>query len=75
MGYKLLQMLVKKSRVLVLTYKNHALDDFLQHCVEGQYTKTMARVGRNSADSAELQACNLRSLKKKLAKTVDQDCF
>lgn len=59
----------------MLTYKNHALDDFLQHCVEGQYTKTMARVGRNSADSAELQACNLRSLRKKLAKTADQDCF
>ena len=60
----------------MLTYKNHALDDFLQHCVEGQYTKTMARVGRNSADSAELQACNLKSLrKKKLAKTADQDGF
>ena len=66
-GYKLLEMLMKKSRVLVLTYKNHALDDFLQHCVEGQYTDQMARIGRNSTDSAELQACNLRSIKKKLS--------
>ena len=31
-GYKLLRMLVGKSRILVLTYKNDALDGFLEPC-------------------------------------------
>ncbi|CAK8999471.1 NFX1-type zinc finger-containing protein 1 [Durusdinium trenchii] len=66
-GCKLLQMFLPNSRVLVLTYKNHALDDFLQHCLQAGYVDTVARVGgRSNDDSQELQSCNLRSLRKKL---------
>ncbi|CAJ1404526.1 unnamed protein product [Effrenium voratum] len=70
-GFKLLQLLLPQSRALVMTYKNHALDDFLQHCVEAGYTDQLARIGgRSNEDSQELQACNLRSLKRKaLSKT------
>ena len=61
-GFKLLQLLLPQSRALVMTYKNHALDDFLQHCVEAGYTDQMARIGgRSNEDSQELQACNLRT--------------
>ena len=44
----------------MMTYKNHALDDFLQHCVEGGFTEKMVRVGKSSVESSELQARNLQ---------------
>eukprot|EP00435_Cladocopium_sp_Y103_P053980 s593_g17.t1 len=66
-GCKLLQMFLPQSRVLVLTYKNHALDDFLQHCIDAGYVEDVARIGgRSTADSQELQSANLRSMKKKI---------
>eukprot|EP00439_Symbiodinium_sp_Y106_P009193 s3245_g1.t1 len=46
-GYKLLRMLVGKSRILVLTYKNDALDGFLEPCRKDLGEHQVARIGRN----------------------------
>ena len=39
-----------------------ALDDFLQHCVDAGCLDDVARIGgRSTAESQELQSCNLRT--------------
>ena len=68
-GLKLVQLLLSASKgiklpILVLTYKNHVLDEFLKalyliYPSQGD----IIRIGGRSAEP-ELEACNLNSLKK-----------
>ena len=57
-GHKLVQLLTGNSRreggwrVLVLTYKNDALDAFLELCKKAPDSPEVARIGRGSAERA-----------------------
>ena len=63
-GVKLIEMLIsasslpKNSQILVLTYKNHALDEFLLAC---KSFVNVVRVGGRSEEE-ELQSCTLREV-------------
>ena len=59
----------QRSPILVLTYKNHALDEFLKHL--RLHNIKVARVGGRCKDS-ELENCNLSELKRS---KVDRDLW
>ena len=60
--------------ILVLTYKNHALDEFLKELLK-YYPDGVVRVGGRSKDP-ELEQINLNQRKRNTRKTqVLQDCF
>ena len=68
LGVKLLQLLLSISPtpslpILVVTYKNHALDEFLKAIIS-LYPDEIVRVGGRSQDP-EVAKCNLNELKKK----------
>lgn len=77
-GVKMLQLLLSVSalsspKILVLTYKNHALDEFLKDALK-LFPNKVARVGGGSKD-AKLNDISLRNLKKSATrdyKLVDQ---
>jgi len=52
--------------ILVLTYKNHALDEFLKELLQ-YFPNEVVRVGGRSKDD-ELAKCNLKELKAKIQK-------
>uniref|UniRef100_A0A0G4F2S1 DNA2/NAM7 helicase helicase domain-containing protein n=1 Tax=Chromera velia CCMP2878 TaxID=1169474 RepID=A0A0G4F2S1_9ALVE len=52
----------RASPVLVLTYKNHALDEFSKHCGRAMGFSVVARLGSRSQDE-ELEACSLASFR------------
>ena len=67
-GIKIVQTLLNmesrpKSPILVITYKNHALDEFLKETLKLAPTR-VARVGGRSSEP-DLQACSLQELSKK----------
>ena len=68
-GVKLVQMLLSASNfpkgnpILVLTYKNHALDEFLVDCMNKIGTNNVIRVGGRSLET-KLDCRNLSSVKK-----------
>lgn len=69
LGIKLMRILRSlsnpiKTPILVLTYKNHSLDEFMKELV-AIYPNEVARVGGRSQDEA-LASCNLRELRKNL---------
>ena len=49
--------------ILLLTYKNHALDEFLKDALNFLSPKDIARIGGRSKEE-KLDACNLKELKK-----------
>ncbi len=66
-GIQLVQLLfsittLPSSPILVLTYKNHALDEFLKEMVK-LYPDDVVRVGGRSKEPT-LEACNLNEIKK-----------
>ena len=66
-GVKLVRLLLSVSTrppgpIVVLTYKNHALDEFLKQCVGFLGISAVARLGGRSRDPA-LDACQLRTMK------------
>lgn len=67
LGIKLMRILRSLSNpistpILVLTYKNHSLDEFMKELV-AIYPNEVARVGGRSQEEA-LASCNLRELRK-----------
>ena len=67
-GLKLLELIKSmstrdESPVLVLTYKNHALDEFLKDALK-LYPGEVARIGGRSKEP-ELESCNLKECVKK----------
>ena len=50
--------------ILVLTYKNHALDDFLMDCLKPDVAGPdgVARVGGSNLEGSKLDRCNMRTL-------------
>ena len=50
--------------ILVLTYKNHALDDFLVDCLKPDVAGLdgVARVGGHNLEGSKLDSCNIRTL-------------
>eukprot|EP00095_Tigriopus_kingsejongensis_P008280 maker-scaffold1620_size33299-snap-gene-0.6 protein:Tk08280 transcript:maker-scaffold1620_size33299-snap-gene-0.6-mRNA-1 annotation:"nfx1-type zinc finger-containing protein 1-like" len=63
-GTKLMEAILlaePSSPILVLTYKNHALDEFLKHCLKFCSLKDIVRVGGGSK-AEELNECNLTLL-------------
>ena len=54
--------------ILLLTYKNHALDEFLKHMLEFCHPKDLVRIGSRSKEAA-LESCNLQSIMRSLAKS------
>lgn len=76
-GLKLIDILLSLSRplttpILILTYKNHSLDEFLKELVK-IYPHDIARVGGRSQEK-EIAACNLNELRKsnKMSRDVVQ---
>ena len=65
----LLQFSDISKPILVLTYKNHALDEFLKHILE-YFPHTVARVGGRCHDP-QLQHCTLSELRKRHKKSND----
>jgi hypothetical protein len=66
-GVKIAQLVLSmpdrpSGPILVLTYKNHALDQFLQDCL--QFCSSVVRVGGRSTNEA-LQEKNIHQLKRK----------
>ncbi|TRY69333.1 hypothetical protein TCAL_04452 [Tigriopus californicus] len=60
-GTKVIETILKyqvDSPILVLTYKNHALDEFLKQCLEFCPLEELVRVGGRSKEPA-LEPCNL----------------
>ena len=66
LGVKIVQLLLSLSPklekpILLLTYKNHALDEFLKHMLEFCSIQDMVRIGGRSKEP-ELETCNLKYL-------------
>jgi hypothetical protein len=73
-GIKLTQLLLSmqdsegkpivNAPILVLTYKNHALDDFLTGCLKPEVAGPdhVARIGGRSVEGSPLYNCNIRSI-------------
>jgi hypothetical protein len=51
--------------ILLLTYKNHALDEFLKHMLEFCQKDDLVRIGGRSKEP-ELEECNLQSIMRSL---------
>eukprot|EP01050_Picozoa_sp_SAG11_P007701 SAG11_NODE_651_length_7926_cov_2.465057_1_plen_2511_part_00 len=75
-GIKLLQLLLSMKTsdgnavvdrpILVLTYKNHALDDFLNECLKPDVVgpNHVARSGGHQIEGTPMEACNVRVLER-----------
>ena len=63
MAQEVLELVLPCSRVFVLTYKNHALDEFLKRCVK-RHSRDVLRVGGRG--DKELDMHNLRVKKRSL---------
>ena len=50
-----------KKPILLLTYKNHALDEFLKHMLRFCQKHDMVRIGGRSKEP-ELESCNLKNI-------------
>ena len=66
---KIVQLLLSLSTklekpILLLTYKNHALDEFLKHMLDFCDIDDMVRIGSQSKE-LQLESCNLKNLRKK----------
>ncbi|XP_046847641.1 NFX1-type zinc finger-containing protein 1-like [Xenia sp. Carnegie-2017] len=69
-GVKIVQLLLSLSPklekpILLLTYKNHALDEFLKHMLEFCVKDDMVRIGGRSKEP-RLESCKLKSLRKEI---------
>jgi hypothetical protein len=55
---------VVRTPIVVLTYKNHALDDFLLSCLSPEVAGEgrVGRIGGSNLEGSKLHACNVRSL-------------
>lgn len=55
---------VVNGPILVLTYKNHALDDFLTDCLDPKVVGKahVARIGGRDLEGSALDECNIRTL-------------
>ena len=67
-GVKIVQLLLSlipklKKPILLLTYKNHALDEFLKDMLKFCHKDDLVRVGGRSKEP-ELEECNLQSILK-----------
>ena len=70
-GVKIVQLLLSLSPelekpILLLTYKNHALDEFLKHMLDFCDKDDLVRIGGRSK-MPELESCNLQSIMKSMA--------
>ncbi|XP_046848885.1 NFX1-type zinc finger-containing protein 1-like [Xenia sp. Carnegie-2017] len=68
-GLKIVQLLLSLSPklekpILLLTYKNHALDEFLKNMLDFCDLDDMVRIGSRSKEP-RLESCNLNNLRKK----------
>ncbi|XP_046848921.1 NFX1-type zinc finger-containing protein 1-like [Xenia sp. Carnegie-2017] len=68
-GVKIVQLLLSlcpklEKPILLLTYKNHALDEFLKHTLDFCDIDDMVRIGGQSKEP-QLESCNLKNLRKK----------
>ena len=54
--------------ILLLTYKNHALDEFLKHMLEFCQPNDLVRIGGRSKEP-KLESCNLHSIMRSLTKS------
>ena len=71
-GVKIVQLLLSLSPklekpILLLTYKNHALDEFLKHMLGFCQKDDLVRIGSRSKEP-ELESCNLQSIMRSLAR-------
>ena len=67
-GVKIVQLLLSlrpklTKPILLLTYKNHALDEFLMHMLDFCRKEDLVRIGGRSKEP-ELESCNLQSIMK-----------
>ena len=65
-GVKIVQLLFSlkpklKKPILLLTYKNHALDEFLKHVLRFCWKDDVVRIGGRSKEP-ELESCNLKNI-------------
>lgn len=77
-GIRLVELLLSmvpmpRTPILVLTYKNHALDEFLKGLLSIVDSEDMVRIGAKSR-VAELESCNLKNINQKCveASVLDQ---
>ena len=73
LGRKVVEILMSmkkplKTPVLVMTYKNHALDEFLKGSLSFLRQTEIARIGGRSKEEV-LDNCNLKELKKTAPKS------
>ena len=71
-GVKIVQLLLSLSPrlekpILLLTYKNHALDEFLKHMLGFCQKDDVVRIGSRSKEP-ELESCNLQSIMRSLSR-------
>ena len=69
-GVKIVQLLLSLTPkldkpILLLTYKNHALDEFLKHMLEFCQKDDLVRIGSRSKEP-ELESCNLQEIMRSL---------
>ena len=69
-GVKIVQLLLSltpklNKPILLLTYKNHALDEFLKHMLEFCQKDDLVRIGSRSKEP-ELESCNLQEIMRAL---------
>ncbi|XP_028413718.1 NFX1-type zinc finger-containing protein 1-like [Dendronephthya gigantea] len=69
-GVKIVQLLLSLSPklgkpILLLTYKNHALDEFLKHMLQFCSIDDLVRIGSRSKEP-ELEPCNLQEIMRSL---------
>ena len=70
-GVKIVQLLLSldpelDKPILLLTYKNHALDEFLKHMLKFCDKGDLVRIGGRSKEP-DLEPCNLQSIMKSMA--------
>ena len=70
-GVKIVQLLLSlrpklNKPILLLTYKNHALDEFLKHVLKFCEEGDLVRIGGRSKEP-DLEPCNLQSIMKSMA--------
>ena len=70
-GAKIAQLLLSlspklKKPILLLTYKNHALDEFLKHMLKFCRKDDMVRIGGRSKEQ-ELESCNLKNIQNSIS--------
>jgi len=77
-GVKIVELLLStstplQSPVLILTYKNHSLDEFLKEMIK-RFPHSVARVGGRSQEK-ELSSCTLNELKRSKEFRVSDSVF